>query len=46
MQRQIIGAELGRRQAESRKEAVAEWQAAADDAATDAASFKVVPADR
>lgn len=45
LQRQFIGTELGRRQADSRKEAAAEWQAAMDDVATAPQSLKVVPAD-
>lgn len=46
MQRQFIGAELGRREADSRKDALAEWQSALDDAATAPPPLKVVPADR
>jgi hypothetical protein len=46
LQRQFIGAELGRREADSRKDALAEWQNALDDAATAPAALKVLPADR
>jgi len=46
LQRQFIGAELGRREADSRKDALAELQIALDDAATAPPSLKVLPAER
>lgn len=45
LQRQFIGAELVRREADSRKEALAEWRAALDDVMTTPPPLKVVPAD-
>jgi len=44
LQRQFIGAELGRREAESRKDALTELQTALDDAAITPPALKVLPA--
>lgn len=46
LQRQFIGAELGRREADSRKDALAEWQNALDDVATAPPVVKVLSTDR
>ena len=46
LQLQFIGAELERREADTRKDALAELQSVLDDVATTPPSFKVVPADR
>jgi len=46
LQRQFIGAELGRREADGRKDALAELQIALDDVAVAPPSLKVLPTQR
>jgi len=46
LQRQFIGAELGRREAGTRKDSLAELQVELDDLATAPPPLKVVPAER
>lgn len=46
LQRQSIGAELARREADSRKPATGDWQSALNDVAGASPALKVVPADR
>jgi hypothetical protein len=46
LQRQFIGAEIGRREADSRKEALTELQFALDEAAVTPPPLKVLPAER
>ena len=46
LQRQSIGDELARREADSRKQALGDWQTALDDAATAPQASKPLPTDR
>ena len=46
LQLQIISAELERREADSRKDALTELESALDDIATTPPALKVLPADR
>lgn len=46
LQRQSIGAELARREADSRKPAVGDWQSVVDGAADPSPALKVLPAGR
>lgn len=46
LQRQSIGVELARREADSRKQAADDWQSVLDDAANASPPLKVLPAER